>query len=379
MHLSLPVFNMNRKLTVGLILLLPFSFLYGLGVRIRNLMFDWNLLPVNEFRLPVLSVGNITAGGTGKTPHVEYLTRLLENEFSIAILSRGYKRKTREFIIADMESSAEQVGDEPRQLKQKFPGSVVAVDRRRANGIRKLLALDNPVDLILLDDAFQHRYVKPGKSILLMDYHRLVSRDFLLPAGRLREPASGMKRADIILITKTPERLKPIEMRNIVKELGLELHQHLYFTSIEYLDPLPVFERKTPMDPGLLKSRRPDIILLTGIANPRPMRKFARSISTRITEISYPDHHRYTRKDLQQIQTIVDQIENPERIILTTEKDAMRLQGLEIGEEIKNILYFVPIGIKFLHDDQEEFDKIIFNYVRSNKRNNILHKQPVKN
>ncbi|MDA3823820.1 MAG: tetraacyldisaccharide 4'-kinase, partial [Bacteroidales bacterium] len=215
----------RRKITLAVVLLSPFSLIYCINFGIRNALFEWEILPTTEFKLPIISVGNITVGGTGKTPHVEYLVDLLKNEYSLATLSRGYKRKTRDFRIADLNSTAITIGDEPRQLKQKYPEMIVAVDRKRVNGITQLLKLSNPLDVILLDDAFQHRYLKAGNSILLMDFNRLITEDFILPAGRLREPASGMKRADIIIITKSPERLKPIEMRNIVSRLNIGLYQ----------------------------------------------------------------------------------------------------------------------------------------------------------
>lgn len=364
----------KQKISLLALVLYPLSLPYRLVVGMRNLFFEWGILPSEEFKLPVISVGNITVGGTGKTPHIEYLADLLKDEFSLAILSRGYMRRTRHFIIGDMNSTASDIGDEPRQLKQKYPEITVAVDRRRVNGIRQLLKLANPIDVILLDDAFQHRYVKPGKSILLMDYNKMITHDLLLPAGRLREPASAMKRADIILVTKSPERIKPIEMRNIVKDLGIELYQHLFFTTIEYGEIKPVFKTTEPLKKEYFKSKKSPVILLTGIANPRPVRKFARSISTNIHEMTFPDHHSYKPADLEKLKEKLLEINHPDTIILTTEKDAMRLQDKHVDEILKKNLYFVPIRVKFLHDDQEEFDKLILNYVRSNKRNNLLHK-----
>lgn len=365
----------KRKVTFINIILFPFSLLYGAAVGMRNLFFEWGILPVAEFRLPVISVGNITVGGTGKTPHVEYLVELLKDEFHLATLSRGYKRSTRHFMIADATSTASAVGDEPRQLKQKYPDLTVAVDRKRAHGIRILMQLKEPVDVVLLDDAFQHRYVNPGKSILLIDYNRPITEDFLLPAGRLREPASAKQRADIILITKSPRRLKPIEMRNMVKKLGLELHQNLFFTAIEYGRIKPVFEISEARDEDYFKEKKVPVLLLTGIANPRPLRTFTRRISTRIHELRFPDHHKYNARDMEKIIDRLAGINDPDTLILTTEKDAMRLQEADVPETLKNKIYYVPIRVVFLNDDQDAFNKIIRNYVRSNQRNNILHKE----
>jgi tetraacyldisaccharide 4'-kinase len=366
----------KRKITFTNISLYPLSLLYGAGVGIRNLLFEWGLMPVASFRLPVISVGNITVGGTGKTPHIEYLVELLKEEFNLATLSRGYKRKTRKFMIAETTSTASEIGDEPRQLKQKYPDLTVAVDRRRSNGIRKLLALEKQVDVVLLDDAFQHRYVKPGKSILLIDYHRPVTEDFLLPAGRLREPATARYRADIILITKSPGRLKPIEMRNMAKRLDLALHQNLYFTTIAYGRIRPVFEISGVRDEQFYKQKKAPVLLLTGIANPRPVRTFARGISTRLHEIRFPDHHRFNARDIDTINARLAAINDPDTLILTTEKDAMRLQETNLPQKIKDNIYYVPIRVVFLNNDQDEFNQIIRNYVRSNKRNNILHQEP---
>jgi len=211
-----------------------------------------------------------------------------------------------------------------------------------------------------------------------MDFSRLITDDFILPAGRLREPASGLKRADIILITKSPERIKPIEMRNIVKRLNIGLHQHLFFTTINYGELQPVFHVDKPKSASFFKKENSEIFLLTGIANPRPIRKYARSISTNLHELSYPDHHQYNNHDVSKIKEKISSIKSENILILTTEKDAMRLQGLDMDEALKKMLYYVPIQVKFLGQQQEEFDKIILDYVRSNKRNNILHKEADK-
>ena len=363
----------KRHITIWTILLFPLTIIYGLIVRIRNLMFDWEILPSREFDLPVISVGNIRVGGTGKTPHVEYLIELMKEEFNIATLSRGYKRKTKRFMIADEKSSVDDIGDEPRQLKQKYPELTVAVDRKRVNGIEQLLKLKGQTDIILLDDAFQHRHVKPGKSILLMDYNRMIQDDFLLPSGRLREPVSGKDRANIILVTRTPERIKPMEMRNIVTNMNLALHQNMYFTHMSFDNFRPVYDIENAKESSWFKEKKPPVIMLTGIANPRSLRKYARSISTQLVEFTFPDHHQYTLKDLQKISKAYRSLNNPDTLILTTEKDAMRLQGLQADADIKQALYYITIHVHFLNDDKKEFNHLILDYVRSNKRDNILH------
>jgi len=349
--------------------------IYGFIVFIRNRLFDIGILPSTEFNLPVISVGNITAGGTGKTPVIEYLADLLKEEFNVAVLSRGYKRKTQGFILADEHSTPAETGDEPCQIKRKYPGIIVAVSRSRVQGIRKLLMLHPEIDVILLDDAFQHRYVKPGLSILLIDFNNPVTKDMLLPAGLLREPASERKRAGIILVTKCPEKLKPIERRIMIKELDLYPFQQLFFTTVHYEAPVCVFPGYQPSLPQKLKESKPDIILLTGIANPRPLKKYARSISTKIQNMAYPDHYNFTLRDIEKVKEKFNSLEGEQKIILTTEKDAVRLRQIEnFPEDIKKALLYVPIRVCFPDDEAKNFNNIVLSYVRSNKKNSILYK-----
>ena len=357
------------------ILLLPLSLIYGIVVYIRNKLFDMGILPATEFNLPVISVGNITAGGTGKTPVIEYLTDLLKKEFEVAVLSRGYKRKTSGFLLADENSSPAEIGDEPCQIKEKYPDIRVAVSRSRVKGVRKLLALHPETEVILLDDAYQHRYITPGISILLIDFNNPVTKDMLLPAGLLREPPSGIKRADIILVTKCPEKLKPIDCRIMVKELELFPFQQLFFTTVHYGSLCPVFEGYPVPNPETLKERKPEIILLSGIANPRPLKKYARGISTKVHNMAYPDHYKFTLQDIMQVEKTLDSLKSEWNIILTTEKDTTRLRQLpDIPEKLKKVMYFVPIRVFFLNDETKKFNNLILSYVRSNKKNSILYK-----
>ncbi|MBO5750396.1 MAG: tetraacyldisaccharide 4'-kinase, partial [Bacteroidaceae bacterium] len=225
--------------------LTPLSWLYGLGVGVRNAMFDCGLLPSEKFDVPVISVGNITVGGSGKTPHTEYLVRLLRDKYQVAILSRGYKRKSKGFQFASDETTMETIGDEPFQMKRKYPEAHVAVDKDRRNGIRNLLDknVNPPVGVVILDDAFQHRYVSPDVNVLLMDYHRLICFDKLLPAGRLREPAANKRRADIVVVTKCPQTITPMEQRGIERSLALFPWQRLYFTYFKYGSLYPLFDK----------------------------------------------------------------------------------------------------------------------------------------
>jgi tetraacyldisaccharide 4'-kinase len=356
-------------------ILLPFSWLYGLGVWIRNRLYDHELLKSTSFNVPLISVGNIAVGGTGKTPHVEYLAVLLGEEFSVATLSRGYKRRTRDFRIASTDSTVREIGDEPLQIKRRFPEITVAVDRKRVNGVENLMKLTPPVEVILLDDAYQHRSIKPGFSILLMDYMRPIHKDRLLPAGRLREPAINRMRANIILVTRSPERIKPIELREYVNQLGLTIGQHLYFTSMRYGDLAPVFPGSEKKDATWFKTQVGGVVIVAGIAQPRPLRQYARSISTNISELFFPDHHCYTHKDLEKISAAYRELKKggKEILVLTTEKDAMRLRDHQPEQELQDAFHAVRIHVHFLNDDKEEFDRQILSYVHSNKRSSILY------
>ena len=359
-----------------LFLLYPFSLVYGLVVYIRNFLFDYQIIKSIEFNIPLICVGNITAGGTGKTPHVEYLVRLLKYEFNVACLSRGYKRKTDRYILADQSSTAEEIGDEARQIKKKFPDIHVAVDRNRVNGIEHLMKDVKDLDVILLDDAYQHRFVKAGLSILLVDYNRPLDKDHLLPAGLLREQPFEKKRANIILVTKCPERIKPIDRRLVVKDLTLYPFQHLYFTHLKDEMPRPIFNSvQKVMTRDEIKNMKPHVLMIAGIANPRSFKKFVRNYSTHITDLVYPDHYTFTNKDIDFIISKFNELDSIEKIIFTTEKDAMRLEKFsEIDINIKERMYFIPVTIDFLNEDTDNFNQHILNYVRNNKRNSILYK-----
>ena len=357
------------------VVLIPFSWLYGLVIWIRNSLYDNAFLKSSGFKLPLISVGNITVGGTGKTPHVEYLAGLLHSDFNVATLSRGYKRKTRDFRIASAESSVREIGDEPLQIKHRYPEITVAVDRKRVNGVEMLMKKSPPVEVILLDDAYQHRSIKPGFSILLIDYARPIDRDRLLPAGMLREPASNLNRANIILVTRSPERIKPIEFREFVNRLELSIGQHLYFTTIRYGDLTPVYPESPLREASWFKEQVGGVLIVTGIANPRSLRQYARSINTNLTELSFPDHHQYSRKDMEKISNTYHKLKkiHKEILVLTTEKDAMRLRDHNPGPEIRDAIHAVRIHVHFLNNDKEEFDRQILTYVNSNKRSSILY------
>ena len=354
--------------------LLPLSWIYGLGVKLRNQLFNLGILKSQAFDIPVISVGNITVGGSGKTPHVEYLVRLLSDKVKVAVLSRGYKRKSSGYVLADKESTMREICDEPYQMNKKFPNIYVAVDKKRTHGITRLTSNESTknVDVVLLDDAYQHRYVKPGINILLVDYHRLIIYDKMLPAGRLREQKEGKSRADLVIITKCPKDLKPMEYRVLTKTMDLFPYQKLYFTTLEYEDLQPIFNGKSmPID---CLNNTMNVLLLTGIASPKQMIIDFKPHCKSINPLTFGDHHQFTHKDVELINKTYNAMPAP-KIIVTTEKDATRLEGVKgLDENVCNNIYALPIRIKFMLDEEENFNNKIISYVRKNSRNSILVK-----
>lgn len=360
--------------------LLPFSWLYGFGVNIRNLLFDFGLLRSKSYDVPIINVGNITVGGTGKTPHTEYIIRLLQNKYNVAVLSRGYKRKSKGYVLANQQSTMREIGDEPYQMKQKFPNIRIAVDKKRCHGIEKLIdsSVQPPVEAIVLDDAYQHRYVTPGINILLMDYHRLIYFDKLLPAGRLREPKSGIKRADIVIVTKCPSYITPMDKRGIERSLELENWQTLFFSTFKYGNLYPLFrenEEGSNLSIEQLKDYSGKILLVSGIASPKQLEYDLSKITT-FTTCSFSDHHVFSKKDIKSIES-----KYSGGIIITTEKDASRLTDLgkeAFSPEVAKAIYVLPIEVEFMADTAEQFNSIISSYVQKNSRNSTLNKLKIK-
>lgn len=344
-------------------LLVPLSWIYGIITFIRNKFYDWGIFKTHEFNSSLICVGNLSAGGTGKTPMVEYLIELLQKNYALATLSRGYKRKTSGFYIADANSTAQDIGDEPRQYKQKFPDLHVAVDAKRKRGIELLHQNFKNLDVVLLDDAFQHRNVKAGMSILLTDYANLFFEDSMLPAGTLRESAWGMKRADIIVVSKTPQKLTPIERRIIIKKINAFDYQHVYFSFIRYGELIAA-----TTDVILPENKKvTTVLLLCGIANPTPLKEQLILEYKEVVPLFYPDHFDFKVVDLQEIVKQFEQILNPNKVVITTEKDWMRLQKMDLQEWVKKLpLFYVPIKTDFNEPEKEEFNSQILNYVRTN-------------
>lgn len=343
--------------------LLPISWTYGLGVWVRNEFFNYGLLHSCSYDIPVISVGNITVGGTGKTPHVEYLIRLLKEHHKVAVLSRGYKRRTKGYVLANMQSTAHDIGDEPFQMKVKFPKITVAVDGDRREGIRHLCQdpITRGVNVILLDDAYQHRYVRPNLNILLVDYNRPIFSDKLLPAGRLRESTSGKKRADIVIVTKCPSDIGMKEMQSITARLALEQHQKLFFSTMAYQELQPMFCGENRP----LETIRADehILVVSGIAQPGPMIEEIQKHSEHVTHLSFGDHHDFTADDIEQINSTFDSLPSP-KIAITTEKDAARLTTTEnLSDALRPNIFILPIEVKFLQGKAEQFNKMILELV----------------
>ena len=356
--------------------LYPLSWLYGIGVYLRNKFFDWGWLRSKNFNAPIICVGNLAVGGTGKTPHTEYLIKLLQKSgVNVATLSRGYKRKSRGYILADGKSSVLQIGDEPYQIKSKFPDARVAVDENRCHGIEQLLKLEKPtVEAIILDDAFQHRHVKAGLNILLTDFHRLLCDDALLPAGKLREPVSGKNRAQMVIVTKCPDNIKPIDFNIIAKRLHLFPYQQLYFSRFRYGMLTPLFPEKANSRQVLSALTGDEqVLLVTGIASPIPLLKEVESYTPYVKLLAFDDHHDFTPKDLLQIKEQFMHLEECKRLIITTEKAAARLKFHPALDEIlKPHIYVLPIEIEILQNQQYIFNQNIIGYVRAHSRNSSL-------
>ncbi len=347
------------------ILLVPFALLYGLAVWVRNALFDIGVLPSEQFEVPVISIGNLRTGGTGKTPHVEYLVRLLKNQYNVAVLSRGYKRKSRGFVVAGPETSCKDIGDEPCQMYNKFPDIVVAVHEKRSKGIKRILEVFPETNLVILDDAFQHRYVKPGLNLLLTGYFNPFFDDFLLPVGNLREGKRRVRRADALIVTKTPTIFSPLDRRYFLKKLKKYKQPHVYFSAFQYKKLAPLNDKAKSFSAKSLKS----IFLLTGIANSVALEEYLKTISKDLYVHKYRDHHQFTYKDLEKIRSHFKKTISYSKVIVITEKDAMRLQDAKLQECLKDIPVFVlPVEVQFHGSDQKDFNDLVYRFLKKTKK-----------
>ncbi len=324
-------------------ILFPIAIIYDLVTTVRNLFYDEGVFKSKSYSLPLIAVGNLSVGGTGKSPMIEYLINLLHNEFKVATLSRGYRRKTKGFVLASNKSTTDSIGDEPMQFYSKFDNIAVAVDADRQNGIAELESRISP-DLILLDDAFQHRKVTAGLYILLTKYDDLYVDDFILPTGNLRESKKGAKRATVIIVTKCPSNLTKQQQQEIINKLNPAAYQSVFFTKISYANQiLGAHSGK------LIALKNIDFTLVTGIANPAPLVTYLNELGLTFSHKTYKDHHNFTTKELDELAK--------EKLILTTEKDYMRLKN-----KLTNVCY-LPIVTNFL-DKKNEFDELVYSYIK---------------
>jgi tetraacyldisaccharide 4'-kinase len=347
-------------------LLYPPALLYGLATSLRNRLYDWRILKEHRFDVHTIGVGNLAMGGAGKTPLVEYLLRLLLREgIRVATLSRGYKRKTRGFVLADDRSTAEDIGDEPLIYKSKY-NAEVAVDGRRVKGMRRLLDRDkDKPQVVLLDDVFQHRSMRCGLNILVTDFNHLFFRDAVFPAGTLREFAGGVRRADIIVISKTPDRTTAVEMRTIAKDINPRAHQRVFFSYLRYGELFAIDDTTRTLNTleDLFRFR---VISFAGIANAQPMVNYLKEYAAEVRHLPFPDHYEYSTKDLEDIGRYYERFTG-DRILVTTEKDLMRLRNPSVWEIARRMnIYVLPVEVTF-KDKEAEFNELVLKYVRTNR------------
>lgn len=342
-------------------LLLPISLLYWIALLIRHKLYDWHFLRSTHFDAPVICVGNLSLGGTGKTPHTEYLIRLLASELRVATLSRGYGRTTRGWRLADPQCTASDIGDEPMQYHSKFSNLTVAVDEDRVDGVLRLLNLPTPPQAILLDDAFQHRRIDAGLNILITEYQYLYCNDYLVPAGRLRDLRRAAHRADILVVSKTPATLCATEKQHICQALKARKHQRVYFSTLEYEALKPLNE--------VAKAHKPQasdaVLLFTGIEHPAPLQQHLLSTFAKVEAMTFSDHHPFTETELEAIATRYATMQEKGKIIVTTEKDAARLANSAYLCHLESLpFYAAPIRVRF--HEEEKFNEDIKDYVRQN-------------
>lgn len=343
------------------VLLFPFTLFYGLLVKIRNYLYNKNIIKSSSFNFPVIAVGNLSVGGTGKSPMVEYLIRLLLPEYNIATLSRGYKRKTRGYILANEKTTAIDIGDEPMQFHNKFPDVAVTVCEERAIAIPQILYDKPSTDVIILDDALQHRQVEAGLNILLTDYNRPFYKDFFLPTGDLRDARSSYKRANIVVVTKCPDELSIEKKDTVLKNINPMPGQRVFFTGIKYGEPYQLISKE-----NISLNDKTDVLLVCGIANPQPLKKFIKERVQTLSVLHYRDHYIFTIDDLRHIKKQFNSIEASQKIIVITEKDAVRL--IKFQDELKEMpVYVLPIEPYFLFNEAVDFNYLIKNFVKDFK------------
>lgn len=345
------------------ILLYPISLLYSIVLLIRHKLYDWGILKSKSYNIPNICIGNLNLGGTGKTPHIEYLVRLLSDEYDTAVLSRGYGRSTKGYLLANNEHSHHDIGDEPLQYLKKFDNIRVAVDENRCEGMERLLHEDNPPQIILLDDAYQHRKIKPGLNILLTDYYNLYGNDRLFPSGSLRDIKKAADRAEIIVVTKSPSVITPYYRKDVEDILKLKPNQKIFYSYIEYQDFQPLSKFSFTIDVKEAKT----VLLISGIANTYSLTDHLKRKYNTISKIEFNDHHNFSDKDIDFIIGKYNDLIGKNKIIVTTEKDAMRLINSSLIRKLDDIPVFtIPIKVKFHKENGTSFNDEILNYIRKN-------------
>lgn len=364
---------MRKNKIFSTLVLMPLSKIYGMVVGVRNRMFDLGMLKQREFDVPVVVIGNIAVGGTGKTPHTEYIIDCLRYKYHIGVLSRGYKRHTKGFMLASKRTTPYHIGDEPYQIYRKFGDEItVAVCEDRCAGIDEMLRIDNRINLILLDDAFQHRYVKPKVSIVLTEFNRPVFHDKLLPLGRLRESRYALNRTDMVIVTKCPDEVKPMDYRIYKNNLNLYPYQKLFFSRYSYGNLVSVFPDVVsyiPYPEWLTDSD--SILLVTGIANPRPLLKYLRQYHAKVKIKAFPDHHNFTHSDITAIAAQFDSLPGNRKYIITTEKDAVRFSAIQqFPSRLKPVTFYMPIKVQFLPQSSEQFIGALEKLITNGRKDN---------
>lgn len=342
------------------IFLSPFAILYGLGVFIRNQLYRLGLLKSVEFNIPVISIGNITIGGTGKSPHIEYLINLLKEHIQVATLSRGYGRKTKGYLVVAPNMSAEQAGDEPLQFKRKFPDIPVVVSESRTFGVIQMIQQFSSLQCILLDDAFQHLSVKPGLNLLLTAYDFPFHKDFLLPVGRLREWPAAASRADAIIVTKCPADWNTSKRENMTRQLKVHPDQEVFFSRFRYGHPYSFFNPAHRIHLG----KKRDVVVLSAIANTDYLMDYLERFDNTYHSLSFTDHHLFTVDEISQMSQLFDQLKNDQKFVLTTEKDAVRLEPhRQFLYEKKIPVFVLPVQVEFLDQDKDRFDRFVQDFL----------------
>lgn len=351
------------------LLLLPFSLIYGLVIVLRNLAYDMKLFRSQKFNLPLIAVGNLAVGGAGKSPMTEHIVRMFHRKYRVAVLSRGYGRKTKGFRLVTSDDTAAEAGDEPLQFRNKFDDITVAVSEDRRTGINELKSSH---DIIVLDDAFQHRAVQPGLSILLFDYTRRKDFRLMLPAGNLREPFRGRKRADVLVITKTPPALTIADRQKLISWLRPALHQKVLFSYLDYCQLIPL--QKGDSLPLTAVTKNLTVFLVTGIANPLPLVEELQQRCGKLKHYDYPDHHPFSPKNIAKLADDFRKDNVASKMIITTEKDAQRLKGKDLSELLSGLpVYYLPVDAKFHAHDEKIFEDLIENYVSKYLQHNRIH------